>query len=155
MGEFYRGAGIFRPPAREERMREYAFALVVHERTFPFEALKPALKDMAISTWSCASCREASDLLEQTHPHLIFTDVQLPDGSWQDVLNLSQRAGSPVNVIVVSANEDTRTYLNVLEQGAFDYLAPPFERMPLEFVVRSAVEDVRARRDTLARAAVA
>ena len=135
-------------------MKEYAFGLLVSGRALP-ESLRAALREMDIATWTCESCQEVSTLLDQTHPQLVFTDTQLSDGSWRDVVNMAQQATSPVNVIVVGRTADMQFYLSVIESGAFDYFVPPFELVPLQYVVRLAVEDVRGRRTTLARMAVA
>ena len=77
---------------------------------------------------------------------LVFTDTQLPDGTWADVLALAQKAKLPVNVIVVARVVDTRFYVEVIETGAFDFLAPPFNATDLAYVVRSAMDNVVARR---------
>ena len=85
---------------------------------------------------------------------LVFTDTQLPDGTWADILALAQKAKLPVNVIVVARVVDTRFYVEVIETGAFDFLAPPFNATDLAYVVRSAMDNVVARRAAPARAAL-
>jgi FixJ family two-component response regulator len=41
---------------------------------------------------------------------------------------------------------DTRFYLEAIETGAFDFLAPPFVATDLAYVVRSAFDNAVARR---------
>lgn len=135
-------------------MKGYAFALLISGRALP-ESLRMALREISVSTWTCESCQELPALIDQTQPQLIFTDTQLSDGSWRDVVNMAQQAASPINVIVVGRTADVHFYLSVIESGAFDYFVPPFELVPLQYVVRLAVEDIRERRTTLARMAVA
>ena len=85
---------------------------------------------------------------------LVFTDTQLPDGTWADILALAEKAKLPVNVIVVARVVDTRFYVEAIETGAFDFLAPPFNATDLAYVVRSAMDNVVARRAAPARAAL-
>jgi FixJ family two-component response regulator len=59
---------------------------------------------------------------------------------------LAEKATQPVNVIVVSRVVDTRFYVQVIEAGAFDFIAPPFNSTDLAYVVRSAMDNVVARR---------
>jgi response regulator of citrate/malate metabolism len=40
-------------------------------------------------------------------------------------------ASSPVDVIVVGAKKDIGLYLSALEEGAFDFVLPPFEHQRL------------------------
>ena len=49
-------------------------------------------------------------------------------------------------MIVVARVVDTRFYVKVIETGAFDFLAPPFEAADLAYVVRSALDNVVTRR---------
>lgn len=132
-------------------MNDRFSVLLVYDRPQPLESLKGALKDLSVETCSVRSCEEAQRLVPQAQPHLIFTDTSLPDGSWADVVEMAEKASSPVNVIVVGANQDTGLYLSALEGGAFDFVLPPFERQALDFVVESARYDVRRRRQGQAR----
>lgn len=135
-------------------MSERFFALLIHTQAEPFESLRRTLRGLAIETYSVETCREAQDLISQCKPHIIFTERWLADGSWLTISDIAEAANVPVSVIVVAAVPDTRLYLSVMERGAFDLVAPPFEQEPLSFVVRSAALSAHQRRQTLAHAAV-
>jgi FixJ family two-component response regulator len=75
----------------------------------------------------------------------------LPDGLWANVLALAAQAPQPVNVIVVARLVDTRLYVEAIEAGAFDFLAPPFVAADLAYVVRCAAENVLGRREAQGR----
>jgi FixJ family two-component response regulator len=77
---------------------------------------------------------------------LIFTDSQLPDGTWADVVRLAGNARTPTSVIVVSRLVDVRFYLDALENGAFDFIAPPFEPMELAHIVQCGVANTLSMR---------
>jgi DNA-binding NtrC family response regulator len=77
---------------------------------------------------------------------LVFTDTTLPDGTWADILAEAEKAAQPVNVIVVARVVDTRFYIEAIQTGAFDFLAPPFAASDLAYVVRSALDNVPTRR---------
>lgn len=132
-----------------------AFVLFVYDRTAPMEPLKLILKGQAVETWSVKTCEEVARLLDQTEPDLVFTDTQLPDGTWVDVIALAEKAPVAPNVIVVGACKDTKLYITAMENGAFDFILPPFEAEAIAHVLRVAVENVRRRRDAHAVAAVA
>ena len=130
-------------------MSENLSALLVHGHPEPFESLARTLRDLSVETYSVESCKEAEDLVSHCKPPIIFTDKSLVDGSWASILNIADSAGVPLSVIVVGAVPDMHLYLSVMERGAFDFVAPPFEHEPLNFVIRSAALDTHRRREAL------
>ncbi|HEX5411793.1 MAG TPA: response regulator [Terriglobia bacterium] len=133
-------------------MEGKAFALVVHDRPEPCQALKPVLKRLGVDTFSVGSRAEAVLLLEQTHPHLIFTDVQLPDGSWTDLVNLADNATVAACVILVGSSEDPEVIQSACKHGAFNFISPPFDSETVSEILSNALALVRARRDQHSRA---
>jgi DNA-binding NtrC family response regulator len=135
-------------------MTERITALLVHQNSETLATLKGALERQGMRFIHAQSRAQAQRMLGGLNPApLVFTDTQLPDGTWADVLALAQKAKLPVNVIVVARVVDTRFYVDVIETGAFDFLAPPFNATDLAYVVRSAMDNVVARRAAPARAA--
>ena len=128
-------------------MKEKTKALLLYGRGDPFATLKPALENQGIKTIRAHSREEASRLLRASgSPPLVFTDTEFPDGSWRDVIHLAREAAQPVNVIVVSRLVDVRLYIEALEAGAFDFIAPPFEDSAIAHVVRCAAANAESMR---------
>ena len=127
-------------------------AMVVHQNSEILASLKSALVRQGMSILQANSRARAIQMLGGQDPApLVFTDTELPDGTWADILAEAERATQPVNVIVVARVVDTRFYLETIETGAFDFIAPPFVATDLEWVVRSALDNVAARRGVRAR----
>ena len=128
-------------------MWERITALVVHQDSETLVSLKSALERQGMCIIQAESRAQANRMLGGKNPApLVFTETQLPDGTWADILADAGRAAQPVNVIVVARVVDTRFYLEAIESGAFDFLAPPFVATDLAYVVRSAFDNVVARR---------
>jgi len=118
-------------------------ALLVYDAEEPLGALKRLLDDQSISSHRVHSCNEAAQELERWKVlRLVFTDTQLPDGTWRDVLTLVSKAAAPAAVIVVSRFVDVPLYLDAIESGAADFLVPPFVRADLAHVIRCVVENL-------------
>jgi len=125
-------------------------ALLVHYREDPWQALKLALDPQLVETVSVPTCGEALGYLwSENAPEVVFTDTQLPDGSWSDVITLARKAPVPSGVIVVSSHVDIPFYLEAIERGAFDFITPPFEPGVLAHIVRCAAESSLSRRADL------
>ena len=132
-------------------MEENVKALLVQVRPGPLEALQLALIEQSIEIRTVKNCGEAEHALcSDWSPHMVFTDVQLADANWTDVLTLASNAAAPVNVIVVARFIDMKFYIQAIERGAFDFIVPPFARMELQHVVRIAAENALTRRRKLA-----
>jgi DNA-binding NtrC family response regulator len=128
-------------------MPDKVTALLIFHQTTPLSDIEAALEKLAIRTKHAQTLAEARHALSRVNPPLLaFTESKLPDGNWSDVLSLSQSASSPVNVIVVGREIDTRLYASAIEIGAFDFIAPPFEAVDLAHVVRCAADNALARR---------
>ena len=130
-------------------MTEKITALVVHQNSETLATLKGALERQGMHILHADSRAKAKRMLGGVNPApLVFTDTQLPDGTWADILAVAEKATLPVNVIVVARVVDTRFYVEAIETGAFDFLAPPFNAIDLAYVVRSAMNNVATRRST-------
>jgi len=128
-------------------MMERIKALLVHHNSETLATLKGALERQGMSIIHAESQAQAKRMLGGLNPApLVFTDTQLPDGTWADILALAEKAAQPVNVIVVARIVNTRFYVEAIEAGAFDFLAPPFNATDLAYVVRSALDNAVARR---------
>src|SRR5438876_12380076 len=114
-------------------------ALLVHQAEDPMSELKSVLEGQQIVMIRAHSCREATDLLSSHSLNLVFTDAEMPDGAWCDVVEAAAAARTPVRVIVVARVSDVRFYLEVMQRGAFDFLTPPFAPADVGHVIRCAV----------------
>ena len=122
-------------------------ALLVYHNSETLATLKGVLERQGVRVLQAESRAQAMRLLGGLDPMpLVFTDTQLPDGTWADILALADKAAQPVNVIVVARVVDTRFYVEAIETGAFDFLAPPFVASDLAYVLRSALDNVASRR---------
>jgi DNA-binding NtrC family response regulator len=134
-------------------MMEKIKALLVQARQDPLNAVRLALEEQAIDIHTARSCGEAAlAMWSDRPPHLVFTDVQLTDGNWADILALSAKASEPVNVIVVAPFADMNFYVQAIERGAFDFIVPPLSDPEFLHVVRIAADNALRRRRKRAEA---
>jgi DNA-binding NtrC family response regulator len=93
------------------------------------------------------SLREASEKLFR--PQLgsgslvILCDESLPDGSWKELLHMTQDMPQPHNLIVTSHCPDDRLWAEVLNCGAYDVLQRPFRAQEVFRTVGLAWTDGR------------
>lgn len=128
-------------------MREITTALLVHQNSDTMALLSGALERQGVRVTHAGSRAQAKRMLGGPHPApLVFTDIALPDGTWADILAAGETAALAVNVIVVARIVDTRFYVEAIEAGAFDFIAPPFHSNDLAHVIRCALDNAIMRR---------
>ena len=138
--------------AKGKAMITQISALLVYDQADPLRMLKVSLQVPGVKLRKARTCAAARRVISGPKPpELVFTDVQLADGDWAEVVRLAQGARAPVNVIVVSRLVDIPLYVQTIEQGAFDFITPPFEPSDLAYVIRCAASNVLERREIEAR----
>ncbi len=133
-------------------MSEQNSVLFVHLDQTQAAALEASLASQAVKILRAQNCREAGSILAGPEPpQLVLTDTSLPDGSWADVVALARKSHVPINVIVVARLVNTRFYVEVIEAGAYDFIASPFQPYELGYVLNCALQNALERREAQAR----
>jgi len=73
------------------------------------------------------------------HPHLIISDIRLPDGSGLDVIRAAREESNPPVVIVVTGYPSDETRRAALAAGATAFLAKPFVATALLDAIRAGL----------------
>jgi DNA-binding NtrC family response regulator len=111
-------------------------ALLVYAEFEPLHTLRVALASQGIDTWRARSCRQALSFLAKFRPvHVVFTDMNLSDGTWLDLVRAKRRTSPPV--IVVARKMDAGLWSEIIQRGA-GLIVPPFAASDLIYPVRSS-----------------
>src|SRR6202167_181387 len=86
--------------------------------------------------------REARAKLESLNFDLLILDVMMPGENGFDFAR-AIRAGSAVPILMLTARDEKESRIKVLEMGADDYLANPFEPRELSLRVASILRRAR------------
>jgi len=96
---------------------------IIDDDIYIGDMLEEILKKDGYAILRAYSGTEAIYLLSEQHPELILLDLMLPGLSGEEVLQHIK--GIPV--IVVSAKIDVQDKVNLLLNGAVDYVTKPFD----------------------------
>lgn len=111
--------------------------LVVSSDTDNGRNLGSILSECGLDPVLASTLEEAQALLGKRDMLLVFCDAQLTDGTFRELLRLSEAARLPV--VVASRVHETLQYLEAMRLGAFDFIAPPYRRSEVEHIVSSAL----------------
>jgi two-component system response regulator PilR (NtrC family)/two-component system response regulator HydG len=95
---------------------------------------------------AAASGTEALAALAHSVPDLVITDLMMPGVSGKEVLKETRRAHPGVNVIVITAFGSIESAIELVKEGAFDYLTKPFSNDELLLAAQRALEERGSRR---------
>ena len=87
--------------------------------------------------------REAFGVFQSFHPDLCILDFRMPFVSGSIILDTVKRADSTVEVIFLTAQDETSLAVDLMKRGAIDFLLKPVELNQLSMSVARALEHRR------------
>lgn len=116
------------------------YALVIDDERDIRELLTLTLGRMDLIVESAANVDQARERLAERSYALCFTDMRLPDGSGQEIIELiaEQYPQTPVAMITAYGNVDAA--VEALKAGAFDFVSKPVDIAVLRRLVQTALK---------------
>ena len=74
---------------------------------------------------------------------LVMCDIHMPDGSGLDLLRELKEQRSQASVIMMTAYTSTKSAIEAMRLGAYDYVSKPFDVEELKVLVQKALEKTR------------
>ena len=78
------------------------------------------------SLWIAGNVDEVQAILAERSIDLVFCDERLPGGGFHYVLLLTKTIGGGVPLVLSSLSGELDCYLEAIELGVVDFIAPPF-----------------------------
>ena len=95
--------------------------------------------------------RGGLESFERESPDLVLLDLRLPDTDGLEVLRSFRSRAPEIPVIIITSYSSVDTAIEAMRQGAYDYVAKPFNLDELVLTVRRALEISALRQDAGAR----
>lgn len=121
--------------------------LIVDDEADMRWVLRGVFEDEDFELIEAANGREALDRFTECAPDVVLTDVVMPGMDGQELLRRCHQLDPELPVIMISALEDIEVAVRAMKDGAYDYLAKPFDRDRLLVTIRRAMEQRQLRRE--------
>jgi len=112
--------------------------LLIDDEPAQITSIKAFLKRREYTVFSANSGSEGIRLAQENNINLIFTDFRMPDMNGLEVVKSLHTINPEIPVIVITAFSDTADAVQVMKEGAFDYLPKPVNLDELEATVKKA-----------------
>jgi len=120
-----------------------AHVLVVDDEQSMREVLELLLERAGYGVSTAATLADAKQRLEGGVVDLVISDFRLGRDSGLDVLKAAVRSPSHPEVIIITAFGTPASAVAAMRQGAYDYIAKPFDNDELLLLVERAIEKRR------------
>jgi DNA-binding NtrC family response regulator len=120
--------------------------LVVGSDVVKRTALVDILEECGLEPVIASNLEETRNILARRPMHVVFCDDNLTDGGFREVLRLVKAATPEIQVVVSSRLADVDEYIEAMNLGAFDFIAPPYRGTEIISVVDSASKRYRLKR---------
>jgi two-component system response regulator PilR (NtrC family) len=114
--------------------------LIVDDEASLRDFLTIVFEEEGWSVEAAATLAEARAMILKKEPDLVLCDLMVPDGSGIDLLRDVKAANPSMAFVMITAYTSTKSAVDALKAGAFDYIAKPFDIEELKIIVRKAVE---------------
>jgi DNA-binding response OmpR family regulator len=111
-----------------------------------FDGLSKVLESLGLRVTEAHTLADLRTHLRESENFLaIFAEESITGGSWRSVRTIASQAPTPLPVIVVAPFVDVTDYLDSMEQGASDYVVPPFLNTDIAHVLMAVLGRARTK----------
>ncbi len=115
--------------------------LVVDDENSLRDFLRLLLEEQGYVTREADSVGAARAVLAEDSFDLILCDIMMPDGSGLDLLKeIKESSAAETAVIMMTAYSSTKSAIEAMKLGAYDYVPKPFDVDELKVIIEKAVE---------------
>jgi two-component system NtrC family response regulator len=114
--------------------------LLIDDEPAQVTSIKSFLQRRDFTILTANSGHEGLEIIKKENVDLVFTDFRMPIMTGLQVVQEIKRINPEIPVVVITAFSDTEDAIQVMKNGAFDYLSKPIDLDELELLVDKARE---------------
>ena len=124
-----------------------AHVLVVDDDDDILRLLTMRLRARGFRVTAVGSAEQALAQIAVDPPRVVVSDVRLPGQDGMALFEEVRRTRPTLPVILLTAHGNIPDAVDATSRGVFGYLTKPFEGEALQTIIRSALDDMRTRRE--------
>lgn len=133
-------------------MQDNLEVLIVDDEEQMLRAMETVLARMGNTVRRASNGREALEILGKTSVDLIVSDMKMPEMTGEELLATVHREHPQIPMVMITAYGTISQAVEVMKNGAFDFITKPFSSEDLERVVQRAVRKPQSKEAPAAKA---
>ena len=121
-------------------MAEKTNILVVDDEDVMRSLLCDVLGEAGYKVEAVSSGEEAIEKIRQDQFCIVITDLKMPGMNGIEILKKVKAINSDLCVIMITAYPSVESVIEVMREGAYDYIVKPFNVKEIQLVIRRAAE---------------
>ncbi len=121
-------------------MSEHAHILVIDDEQNYLLVLETLLSDAGYTVTTLNDPETALTFLEESEVDVVITDMKMPRVSGREVLERVKKSWPHITVLIMTAFGSIESAVELMKQGAFNYITKPFANDELLLSVQNAAE---------------
>ncbi|MFC1528082.1 sigma-54-dependent transcriptional regulator [Candidatus Neomarinimicrobiota bacterium] len=114
--------------------------LLIDDEPAQITSIKSFLKRRGYTVSSTNSGPDGINIVKDGNIDLVFTDYRMPEMNGLEVVQSIKEINPELSIVVMTAFSDIKDAVQVMKDGAFDYLSKPIQLDELEILVKKAQE---------------
>ena len=115
--------------------------LVVDDNAGIREAVEKILeKEETYTVFTASNGEEAVKILQQDTIDVLLTDLRMPKVDGLELLKIAKTISEDIEVILITGHATVEVAVEVMKDGAFDFIQKPFNKTTVLKTVRKAIE---------------
>lgn len=114
--------------------------LLIDDEPAQITSIKSFLRRRDYMVSSANSGQDGINIVKDGNIDLVFTDYRMPAMNGLEVVQSINKLNPELPVVVITAFSDIKDAVQVMKEGAFDYLSKPIQLDELEILVKKAQE---------------
>ncbi|HTZ18113.1 MAG TPA: sigma-54 dependent transcriptional regulator [Dissulfurispiraceae bacterium] len=123
--------------------------LIIDDKKSMAEMLARTFQAEGFSVLTAYSVKDGLKLVQQGELDVVITDLKLPDGDGIKVLKAAKEYFPLVPVILMTAHGSIELAVRAVKDGAYDFIAKPFNPDHLLIIVRRALAEGASRKENM------
>jgi DNA-binding NtrC family response regulator len=118
--------------------------LVVDDDENILFAFREVFKKDNINSLEAANAQSALDIIQNEQPEIVFLDINMPNMSGLELLNIIREKNYTVPVIIMTGQGTMQTAIQSMKAGAFQYILKPISVSIIREEISKALATVRS-----------
>jgi DNA-binding NtrC family response regulator len=124
-------------------MRDKPLVLLVEDTLSLAAIYREYLKEEPLDVRAVGTGKDAMASIAASPPDLVLLDLKLPDMNGEEILRWIVSEDFPTSVIIITAHGSVDIAVDMIRQGAADFLEKPFDANRLSTTVRNTLKHTR------------